>query len=63
VTPASYLHRVPLTEQLRKCKVKGCKRMARITDYWYCREHRVWLRSGVVDTPDFWRPTGECPDC
>lgn len=41
--PASILHRVPLSDQLRKCKVKGCKSMARITDYWYCREHRKWL--------------------
>lgn len=30
--------------RLRKCKVKGCERMGRIEDYWYCREHRVWMR-------------------
>lgn len=44
------------TVRLRKCKVKGCKRMARLADYWYCKEHRVWLsqyREYVVegDTP------------
>lgn len=30
--------------RLRKCKVRGCKRLAKIEDYWYCREHRAWMR-------------------